>query len=92
MAVGSAVVAYRTTDAAALIEDRVSGLLCAPGDADDLRRKVHTLLADGDLRMQLGAAAHRAHSALGPTSPDRPQLSDLYQQLIEPERRLAAAS
>ncbi len=92
MAAGSAVVAYRTTDAAALIEDRVSGLLCAPGDADDLRRKVHTLLADGGLRKQLGAAAHHAHSALGPTSPDRPQLSDLYQQLIEPERRLAAAS
>ncbi len=59
MARGLAVVATRTGGMADLICPDVNGFLCAPGDADGLRRQVERLLDDPALAARLGAQARR---------------------------------
>ncbi|HJT78787.1 MAG TPA: glycosyltransferase, partial [Gemmataceae bacterium] len=44
---------------AATVADGATGLLCEPGDRDDLGRKIETLLDDADLRRRLGQAGRR---------------------------------
>ena len=76
MAAGRAIVAANQGGMPELIEDGVSGVLAAPGDASSFVRQIERLLEDGGLRQRLGAAAretvlrrHRhtdvAHETLG---------------------------
>ena len=64
MARGLAVVATRTGGMADLIRPDVNGFLCAPGDADGLRRQVARLLDDPALAARLGAQARQDMQAL----------------------------
>ena len=57
MATGLTVVATRIMGVPELVEDGVSGLLCAPGRADELAAALERLSEAPDLRRRLGEAA-----------------------------------
>lgn len=59
MAAGRPVVASRIGGLPATVVDGATGLLCEPGDAEDLARKLETLLDDTGLRQQMGVAGRR---------------------------------
>jgi glycosyltransferase involved in cell wall biosynthesis len=59
MAVGRPVIASRLGGLPFTVVDGVTGLLCAPGDPDDLSRKIERLLDDPSLRERLGLAGRR---------------------------------
>ena len=59
MATGLPVVSSRLSGIPELVEDDVSGLLTAPGDAAALARALARLHDDADLRARVGAAARR---------------------------------
>jgi glycosyltransferase involved in cell wall biosynthesis len=59
MALGKPVVAVRSGSNAELIDDRVTGVLVAPGDANALAESVLALLDDPRSRAALGAAARK---------------------------------
>jgi glycosyltransferase involved in cell wall biosynthesis len=59
MAAGRPVVASRLGGLPFTVVDGATGLLCEPGDADDLARKIEMLLDDADLRERLGLAGRR---------------------------------
>jgi colanic acid/amylovoran biosynthesis glycosyltransferase len=63
MAAGCAVVASRLPGIAQVVSDGRTGLLVPPGDAPALGAAIARLLADGDLRARLGAAARAAADA-----------------------------
>lgn len=60
MTAGCAVVASRLPGIAEVIQDGRTGLLVPPGEPAALRAAIDRLLADGDLRARLGAAARTA--------------------------------
>jgi glycosyltransferase involved in cell wall biosynthesis len=60
MASGLPVVASRVGQLDGLIDDRVNGLLCPPGDATALAAELEELRGDAGLRRRLGAAARAA--------------------------------
>ena len=59
MAHGRPVVASAVGGLLDLVEDGVTGLLVPPGDVGRLRRALERLLADADLRRNLGTAARK---------------------------------
>lgn len=59
MAAGKAIVATRVGGIPHLVSDEVSALLLEPGDVANLAERLARVLADGDLRRRLGAAARR---------------------------------
>jgi glycosyltransferase involved in cell wall biosynthesis len=59
MASGLPVVGSRIGGLPSTIADGVTGLLCEPGDPDDLARKLATLLDDSALRRDMGLAGRR---------------------------------
>jgi glycosyltransferase involved in cell wall biosynthesis len=59
MAAGRAVIASRIGGLPATVVDGVTGLLCEPGDAADVAKKIETLLDDPVLRERLGQAGRR---------------------------------
>jgi glycosyltransferase involved in cell wall biosynthesis len=59
MAAGKPVVASRIGGLPFTVADGATGLLCHPGDADDLARKLAVLLDDADLRRRMGLAGRR---------------------------------
>jgi glycosyltransferase involved in cell wall biosynthesis len=59
MATGRPVVASRLGGLPFTVLDGATGLLCEPGDADDLGRKIALLLDDPELRRRLGLAGRR---------------------------------
>ena len=64
MAAGLPVITSRRAGASELIEDGVSGLLLDnPGDTDELSRHLEALLADTDLRFEMGTKARHAAAA-----------------------------
>jgi glycosyltransferase involved in cell wall biosynthesis len=60
MAAGLPVVASRIGQLAELIGDGVTGLLCQPGNPEDLAEALERLLHDPRLRTSLGQAARAA--------------------------------
>ncbi len=59
MAAGKPVVASRIGGLQFTVADGATGLLCEPGDADDLARKLELLLEDSELRLRLGTTGRR---------------------------------
>jgi glycosyltransferase involved in cell wall biosynthesis len=59
MASARPVVASRIGGLPASVTDGVTGLLCEPGDAEDLARKLGTLLDDAELRRRMGREGRR---------------------------------
>ena len=59
MAAGKPVVASRLGGLPFTVIDGATGLLCAPGDPDDLAGKLAALLDDGALRVRLGTAGRK---------------------------------
>jgi glycosyltransferase involved in cell wall biosynthesis len=57
MAAGKPVVATRVGGLQDLVEDERSGLLVAPGDPEDLARRIVDLLSDASLRRRMGRRA-----------------------------------
>jgi colanic acid/amylovoran biosynthesis glycosyltransferase len=57
MATGIPVVSTRVSGIPELVEDDVTGLVAAPGDADDLARCLARLLSDGELGARLAVKA-----------------------------------
>ncbi|HUQ86880.1 MAG TPA: glycosyltransferase, partial [Vicinamibacterales bacterium] len=57
MGAGLPVVASRVAGIPEVVKDGVSGLLVDAGDSNQLARALGTLVKDGQLRSQLGAAA-----------------------------------
>ena len=82
MAAGRAVVCADQGGMPELIEDGVSGLLAAPGDAVSFIGRIEQLIEDSALRARLGRAARatieRRH---GDTDVAR-QALDVYQELV----------
>ncbi len=59
MAAGRPVVASRLGGLPFTVTDGVTGLLVEPGDAEDLARKLETLVADPGMRAEFGTAGRR---------------------------------
>jgi glycosyltransferase involved in cell wall biosynthesis len=59
MAAGRPVVASRLGGLPFTVIDGATGLLCEPGDVDDLARKIEMLLDDEELRERMGRAGRR---------------------------------
>jgi hypothetical protein len=59
MAAGKPVVASRIGGLPFTVLDGATGLLCEPGDPEDLARTIETLLDDPDLRHRMGLAGRR---------------------------------
>jgi glycosyltransferase involved in cell wall biosynthesis len=59
MAAGRPVIASRIGGLPFTVADGATGLLCEPGNADDLAQKINTLLDSPDLRRQMGLAGRR---------------------------------
>jgi glycosyltransferase involved in cell wall biosynthesis len=68
LAYGRAIVATTAGGNAEVVADGVSGLLCPPRDAACLSAQLRRLLADGQLRLELGRAARQAYEQ-GPYTP-----------------------
>ena len=68
MCFGCPSVATRVGGIPEVVEDGVTGVLVAPGDAAALARAVETLIADPALRMTLGEASDREVRVSRPTS------------------------
>ncbi len=63
MAAGRPVVASRIGGLPFTVADGATGLLCEPGNFDDLAAKLGTLLDDGHLRRQMGLAGRKRFEA-----------------------------
>jgi glycosyltransferase involved in cell wall biosynthesis len=59
MAPGRPVIASRLGGLPSTVAEDVTGLLCEPGDPEDLARKIEMLLDDAELRQRLGRAGRR---------------------------------
>jgi len=59
MAAGRPVIASRLGGLPWTVAEGVTGLLCEPGDPEDLARKIEVLLDDPDLRRRMGEAGRR---------------------------------
>jgi glycosyltransferase involved in cell wall biosynthesis len=59
MAAGLPVVAYADGGVPEMVDDGETGILCRPGDPDDLTRAIVKLAADEGLRERLGSAARQ---------------------------------
>lgn len=59
MAAGRPIVASRIGGIPATVADGATGLLCEPGNVEDLARKLEMLLDDAELRQRMGLAGRR---------------------------------
>jgi glycosyltransferase involved in cell wall biosynthesis len=88
MATGTPVVASRLPGVRAVVDDGVTGLLAAPGDADELAEKIRVMLADPGLRARMGAAGRRKVEQCYDWSRIGSRLEELYARALAmaPER------
>jgi glycosyltransferase involved in cell wall biosynthesis len=83
MACGLPIVSTSVGGIPELIQDGVNGLLCNPGDPEDLARKISIMLNDDELRLKLGCEARRTYE----DSPFEPitncqLLLDVYKEVM----------
>lgn len=81
MACGRVVIVSRAGGAAELVEDGVTALTHAPGDAAELARAIERCAASSDLRRELGARARDAAVARFDAATFGRAFADLYRDL-----------
>jgi glycosyltransferase involved in cell wall biosynthesis len=81
MAAGRPVIASSVGGLPDIVQDGITGVLVPPGDVDALRAAMTRLLADPDLRTQMGEAAHQ-RAVKYSASTVVPQLESVYHQVI----------
>lgn len=82
-ACGRPVVAYHVGGVGDIIEEGVTGKLCAPEDVDDLASSISLLLKEDDLRMRMGQAARIRAIEKFSTTKLIPQFLDMYERLAK---------
>lgn len=78
---GLPVIASRIGAMTEMIEDGVSGLLFAPGDPDDLARKIRWALGHRDRMAEMGARGRTVYERRYTSSKNYPQLMEIYQHV-----------
>jgi glycosyltransferase involved in cell wall biosynthesis len=81
MAAGKPIVAFRHGGVCEMVEDGVSGLLCAPGSATEMAAAIERLLASPDLRQQMGQAGRDRVQRLFTREVFIERFSALYREL-----------
>ncbi len=81
-AVGRPVVATAVGGVPEIIEDGVTGLLCASGDADALEAGVARLIEAPELRSEMGAAARDRIATLFDSDKCAADLAEVYRSLV----------
>jgi glycosyltransferase involved in cell wall biosynthesis len=86
MAYGRPIVATSVGGISEMIKDGVNGLLCKPGDPEDLAQKICALIENPALRRILGRAARNSYEQ-GPFLPisNCRQLVSIYHNALRPE-------
>ena len=82
MACGVAVVASRTGGLAEIIEDERSGVVGAPGNAEDVAAAMLNLIQDHELRARIGAGARKRIVEEFSSAMIAARMADLYRQVI----------
>jgi len=82
---GLPVVSTRSGGKPEIIEDNVTGILTATGDAEALAAACTRLLSDPVLRRQMGGAAHKRVTALFDVRRTACELAALYESILRPQ-------
>jgi len=82
MASGKPVIATRVGGIVEIINDGVDGFLFNPGDSQALAEIVSSLLADGELREGVGAAARKATLAKWNIENRKADLQNLFRERV----------
>jgi glycosyltransferase involved in cell wall biosynthesis len=82
MAHGKAVIATRIGGIPELVNDRVTGLLFEPGNADELRIHLDCLMGDAERRAQMGAAGRIRVERDFSLEKHNAELMAVYQSLV----------
>jgi glycosyltransferase involved in cell wall biosynthesis len=81
MATGKPVVAFKHGGVCEMVEDGVTGLLCPPGDIDELAAAIDSLLADPERRRAMGEAGRARLDRLFSREAFIARFSALYREL-----------
>jgi glycosyltransferase involved in cell wall biosynthesis len=84
------VIASRIGALGELVQDGLTGLLFNPGDAQDLRDKMHWAMEHPDAMLRMGQNARRHYESLYTADENARQLTAIYADAIEARRRQAA--
>jgi glycosyltransferase involved in cell wall biosynthesis len=90
MAMGCPIVAHRTGGIREQVADGVSGLLCTPGDVDDLAEKIGLLLNDPALAARLGERARHNSEAMLSVSALSARMAAFYGRVLDDFRRTSS--
>jgi len=82
-AMSTPVVATAVGGVPEIIEDGVTGILCPPGDVEELEAGIVRLIEDVELRTNMGAAARQRIAAAFTSNTCAAQLVELYESLHE---------
>jgi glycosyltransferase involved in cell wall biosynthesis len=82
MALGTPVIASRVGGLAEVVQDEVTGLLFAPGDASALAFAIRRLIVDPSLRARLGDEARRVQRAKYSLESMAGRYLDLYREVL----------
>jgi glycosyltransferase involved in cell wall biosynthesis len=82
MAHGKPVIASRMGAIPEIVDDGVTGLLCQPGDADDLAEKIDYLWKRPDLCREMGGAGLRKAREVYSKETIYTQLMDIYEKAV----------
>jgi glycosyltransferase involved in cell wall biosynthesis len=82
MAHGKPVIASRMGAIPEIVDDGVTGLLCDPGDAGDLARKIEHLWNRPDLCREMGMAARQKARTVYSTESVYTRLMDIYKKAV----------
>ena len=87
---GLPVIASRTDALSEIVVEGKTGLLCAPGDVDDLRRKIEWAIAHPDEIARMGTAARERYETLYSETVNYRTIMDIYAQAVVQARSDAA--
>lgn len=76
------VIASNIPGVRSVVQDQVDGFLVKPADEDDLVEKISTLIADANLRQQMGLAGHQKVVAKYAWPTVVSKLEEVYQQVV----------
>jgi len=86
MACGRPVIVTKTGGAAEAVEDGISGFVVAPGNPEELARKIIMLAADQHLRIKMGAAGRERAEKLYDINLNYERTVAVYREVIQKHR------